>query len=489
MVSSRAMGNTNEYKRIPAIDRVLGRLPPGSLGAPPMRAHVVSAVREVVAELRERLGSGEDVPDIECTAEALAGAAMERARGWLGGSLRPVVNLTGVILHTNLGRSPLAPEWLDEARSRVAGYCNLEYDVDSRRRGSRNDHAVTLLRRIVPGAEAALVVNNCAAAVLLALTALARGREVVVSRGELVEIGGGFRIPDVMAASGARLVEVGTTNRTRLGDYASAIGPETAALFKAHHSNFRLVGFVEEVDVASLAGLAHEHRLPALLDLGSGLLSDPGVSASEGEPGPQAALAAGADLVCISGDKLLGGPQAGILLGREAVLAPLRSHPLMRALRVDKLTLAILEACLRRHLAGDLDGIPALAALRRTPAEVRRRCGALVRRVSRSGLPEGLSLRVVSTESETGGGTLPARAIPSYGVEVRFRGASEADIDARLRAGVPPILGRLREGAVVLDLRTLLPGQEAVVASALCRLAESPLATGAPLVGGGEDPG
>lgn len=468
------MANSDDFPRLPSVDRVLARLAPATMVPQSRRAHIVASVRDHLATLRDRIRQGDPPTDAECHPDAVARAAMARAASRLEGSLRPVVNLTGIVLHTNLGRAPLAPVWLDEARDRVAGYCNLEFDIDARRRGSRNDHAADLLRRVVPQAEAALVVNNCAAAVLLTLTALARGREVVVSRGELVEIGGGFRVPEVMAASGARLVEVGTTNRTRLADFEAAIGPDTALLFKAHRSNFRMTGFVQDVDIGQMATLAHRHALPAVFDLGSGRVSPQGIAAAEGEPGPRDILAAGADLVCISGDKLLGGPQAGIILGREAWVEPLRTHPLMRALRVDKLTLAVLEAVLRRHLSGDLDRIPALAALRLSPQGVRRRCVALVRRLRQAGLPEGLHLDIVPTRAETGGGTLPATPLPSYGVAIRLDGVPEDVVDARLRAGGPPVVGRVQDGAVVLDLRTLLPGQQGVVARAILALAGNP---------------
>jgi L-seryl-tRNA(Ser) seleniumtransferase len=464
------MIKANEFRRIPSVERVMALMPQNLLANPIARANSVQAVREVIDALRVRMKGGQAPSERECQPEAVAIASACRSLANMEGSLQPVINATGVILHTNLGRAPLDPKWFDEARERVAGYCNLEFDIASRHRGSRNDHAAGLLKRIVPAAEAALVVNNCAAGVLLVLTALAREREVIVSRGELVEIGGGFRVPDVMEASGARLVEVGTTNRTRLADYENAIGPDTGMLFKAHRSNFRMVGFVEDVGIPALVGLGRQRHLAVVLDLGSGLVSDPDVEASRGEPGPQEALAAGVDVVCISGDKLLGGPQAGIILGRAETLDRLGRHPLMRALRVDKLTLGVLEAVLRRHLTGSLDEIPALAALRLAPTAVKRRCHSLVQRVRRLGPPPGLDLRVVATEAEAGGGTLPARPIQSFGIEVRLLGATESEIDSRLRANNPPILGRIQAGVVVLDLRTLLPGQPDLLARALIRL-------------------
>jgi L-seryl-tRNA(Ser) seleniumtransferase len=473
MVGWRTMKTIQKYSEIPAVERVLARLPGTLLASPPSRRAAVAEVRAVLAERRAALKNGVAPRVAECTPEAVGREVEARLARGGAGTLRPVVNATGIVLHTNLGRAPLSPAWLDEARDRVAGYCSLEYDLSGRRRGSRDDHLTTLLRQLVPTAEAALVVNNGAAAVMLALAALARGRDVVVSRGELVEIGGGFRIPDVMALSGARLVEVGTTNRTRAGDYDMAVTPDTALLFRAHRSNFRMVGFTEQVSDRDLAALAHRHGLLALCDLGSGKVTDPGIPATADEPGPADVLAAGMDLVCVSGDKLLGGPQAGILLGRAPVIESLRRHPLYRALRVDKLALGVLEACLRRHAAGDLDGIPALQALRLPPEEVRRRALSLSRRAARL-CGGALSLRVVASEAQAGGGTLPARAIPSYALEVRREGWSEAATEAFLRAGDPPVLGRLVEGALRLDPRTLLPGQDAVVVRALAALAGAP---------------
>ena len=296
----------------------------------------VAAAREVLERAREEIRAGSEPGDLQARLDEALAAARRPA-------LRRVLNATGVLVHTNLGRAPLAPAALDRIAD-ASGYSNLEYDLSSGSRGSRQDHLAPLLRRLT-GAEAAIVVNNNAAAMLLALAALAEGREVVVSRGELIEIGDGFRIPDVLARSGARLVEVGTTNRTRAADYERAIGPETALLLRVHQSNFRVVGFTEQPRLDELAAVARRHELPLLDDLGSGALVD-----VEGEPTPAAALAAGADLVCFSGDKLLGGPQAGIVAGRADLIEKLRRHPLHRALRSDKLTLAALEGTLALYL-------------------------------------------------------------------------------------------------------------------------------------------
>lgn len=461
--------------KLPSVDRVLRRLD-ASAGAEADRGGAVGAgdithrtrtVRAEVEQLRRRIVAGEDVPAEELDLAAVAARVESRIARERRGTLRRVVNLTGVVLHTNLGRAPLSREVLDEVCARVEGYSNLEYDVEGHRRGSRSDHATGLLLGLLP-AEAAFVVNNNAAAVLLALAAIAGGREVVVSRGELVEVGGGFRIPDVMAASGARLVEVGTTNRTRPRDYERAIGPNTALVFKAHRSNFRIEGFCEEVAWGRLASVAHARGLPLLADLGGGLCGEAGWAGDE--PSAADVLRAGADLVCFSGDKLLGGPQAGILAGRADLIDRLKTHPLARAVRVGKFTIAAVEATIRRHIEGRTDALPALAALALTPDDVRARCRAIVRRVRR--LPGGtaVDLRVVPTGSEAGGGSLPGRAFPSYAIDVSVPGRSPNDLEAALRWGEPPVLGRITEGRLLLDCRTLLPGEDAIVAAALAAL-------------------
>jgi L-seryl-tRNA(Ser) seleniumtransferase len=344
-----------------------------------------------------------------------------------------VINATGVIAHTNLGRAPLAEAALARVQEVARGYSNLEYDLAAGRRGSRQDHVAQLLRRLT-GAEGALVVNNNAAAVMLALAALAEGREVIVSRGELIEIGEGFRIPDVLARSGARLVEIGTTNRTRAADYEAAIGPETAVLLRVHQSNFRLVGFTEQPNLHELAQVAQSYKLPLVDDLGSGALVDVG-----DEPTARASLAAGAELVCFSGDKLLGGPQAGIVVGRADLVERLRRHPLQRALRADKLTLAALEGTLT--LALDTPGeIPVLRMLREPAKTVRARAERLAALVGGE---------VEETVARAGGGALPLAELPSYACAV------EEGLAAPLRLGDPPIVGIVRDGRLLLDCRTL----------------------------------
>ena len=401
----------------------------------------VAAARAVLERAREEIRAGADPGDLRERLAAELAAARRPA-------LRRVLNATGVLVHTNLGRAPLPEAALERVRE-TAGYSNLEYDLSSGSRGSRQDHLAPLLRRLT-GAEAALAVNNNAAALLLALAALAEGREVVVSRGELIEIGDGFRIPDVLARSGARLVEVGTTNRTRAADYERAIGPGTALLLRVHQSNFRVVGFAEQPGAAELAAVARRHELPLVDDLGSGALVE-----IEGEPTPAAALAAGADLVCFSGDKLLGGPQAGIVAGRADLVERLRRHPLNRALRPDKLTLAALEGTLALYLDRP-EEVPVLRMLRE-PAEVVRA------RAER--LAEAVGGAVEETVARVGGGALPLADLPSFGCAV------EEELAAALRAHQPPVIAVVRDGRTLLDCRTLTDAEAAEVAAAVleCR--------------------
>jgi L-seryl-tRNA(Ser) seleniumtransferase len=398
----------------------------------------VDAARSVLARAREEIRAGRDPGDLA----ALMLGELEGARR---PSLRRVLNATGVIVHTNLGRAPLATEALARVHEVARGYSNLELDLDDGTRGSRQDHLASLVGRLT-GAEAALVVNNNAAAVLLALAALAEGREVVVSRGELVEIGDGFRIPDVLARSGARLVEVGTTNRTRDADYERAIGPDTALLLRVHQSNFRLVGFTELPHVADVAAVAHAHGLPLVDDLGSGVLAD-----VPGEPSARESLAAGADLVCFSGDKLLGGPQAGIVAGRADLVEQLRRHPLQRALRVDKLTLAALEGTLLLHL--DMpERVPVLSMLGEDVEVVRARATRLAE------LTRGT---VEETVARVGGGALPLAELPSFAC------ALDESLAGPLREGEPPVVGIVRDGKLLLDCRTLADDELDEIAAAV----------------------
>jgi L-seryl-tRNA(Ser) seleniumtransferase len=398
----------------------------------------VDAARTVLARAREQIRAGSDPGDL---GEQLRG----ELRAARAPRLRRVLNATGVIVHTNLGRAPLAAAALEQVADAARGYSNLEYDLAAGGRGSRQAHLADLLRRLT-GAEAALVVNNNAAAVLLVLAALAEGREVLVSRGELIEIGDGFRIPDVLARSGAHLREVGTTNRTRAADYEQAIGPETAVLLRVHQSNFRVVGFTELPRLEELAQVAQRHELVLVDDLGSGALVEVG-----DEPTARASLAAGADLVCFSGDKLLGGPQAGVVVGRADLVERLRRHPLQRALRADKLTLAALEGTLRLALEAPHE-VPVLRMLREPAESVRARAQRLAELVGGD---------VEETVARAGGGSLPLAELPSFACAV------EEELAPRLRTGEPPVVGIVRDGKLLLDCRTLRDDELDEIASAV----------------------
>jgi L-seryl-tRNA(Ser) seleniumtransferase len=371
-------------------------------------------------------------------------------------SLRPVINATGVVLHTNLGRAPLAAAAREAMARAATGYDNLEMDLETGRRGSRYVHCAALLAELA-GASAALVVNNAAAALVLALDTVARGRGVAVSRGELIEIGGGFRIPEILGRSGASLVEVGSTNRTRASDYEEAVAAAgVAAILKVHRSNFRMSGFTEEASLTELARLCRGNGLPLLYDLGSGLFADPAALGLPPEPRPPEALAAGADLVVASGDKLLGGPQAGLVMGREDLVAAMRSNPLCRALRLDKVTLAGLEATLRlyRDPARALVEIPTLRMLAAPAAALRGRAEALRARLAAAGVQ---ACGAEPCSGAVGGGTYPEVELSSWAVVI---GGEAETLAAALRAGVPPVVGRIEDGRVLLDVRTVDPAEE-----------------------------
>ncbi len=434
-------------RALPQVQRLLEMPDAAPLLATASRPAVVTALRATLAAVRAGLlapGSAAAVPE---PAEILARAAAVLRAGEQP-SLRRVINATGILLHTNLGRAPLAPEAVSAAVEVAAGYSNLEFDLESGERGSRTAGIEPLLRRIT-GAEAALAVNNNAAAVLLALSALAGGGEVIVSRGELVEIGGGFRIPDVIRQGGARLVEVGTTNRTRLADYRDAITPATRVLLKVHQSNYRIVGFTAAASTAELAALARERDLLLVEDQGSGTLADLARLGRSREPTVGEAVAAGADLVAFSGDKLLGGPQAGLMVGKSKAVDPLRRHPLLRALRLDKLTLAALEATLRLHL--DEDGavrrLPVLRMLAQGEAALQDRAERLA-----ALLPAVAAAEIEPTAGYAGGGSLPDEGVPSRAVRIAAPGFPAGELAHRLRAGCPAVVGRLHDGRLLLDV-------------------------------------
>ncbi len=426
------------------------------------RAAVVGALRAEADAVR---GRPPDAGEDGSIADAIEAGVEARLALETSPSLRSVVNATGVILHTNLGRAPLGPLVSARVAALAAGYTNLEYDLGTGARGRRDAHAERLLRRLT-GAAAAVVVNNNAAATLLVLAALATGREVLISRGELVEIGGGFRVPDVLAQSGAILREVGTTNRTRAADYAAALGDRTALILRVHPSNFRIEGFTERPRLEDLVSLGRRFGVPVVEDIGSGYLRQPGITAPAAlgdEPSVADSIAAGADAVMFSGDKLLGGPQAGIIAGTAAVVARVRAHPLMRALRVDKLTYAALEATLGELDAGRADRtIPAARMLALTPEDLDARASAL----SSSLCARGFDARVIDGHSAIGGGSAPGATLPTRLVAVRHPTLEASALEAHLRQGDLPVIARIERGQVLLDLRTVDPDQDASVGAA-----------------------
>jgi L-seryl-tRNA(Ser) seleniumtransferase len=450
---------------------------------------VVDAARVVLTRLRQEITTGLlDHDALELALTGLADALEKQVRQALRYSLRTVINATGVILHTNLGRAPLGEEAIAHIRETAASYSNLEFDVDAGIRGKRDVHVDRLFRELLrhdvagsaglrPGgtAEAAvstrvgtatIVVNNNAAAVLLALNTLADGGEVIVSRGELVEIGGSFRIPDVMAKSGAVLREVGTTNRTRSADYERAITDRTRLLLRVHRSNFEITGFTEQASTEELVLLARKRGIPLMEDLGSGALLDLRSFGINGEPGVLDSLRSGVDIVTYSGDKLLGGPQAGLISGSSALIARMRSNSLFRALRVDKLVYAALEATLLVYLRRDHDAIPALRMMQLSKDEIGKRAEALAARIA---APK-LRTEIIDGESILGGGAAPSSVLPTRLLAVTCEGLSADELAALLRGSEPPVIARVEDGRLLLDLRTVFPEQEAAVEAALTRI-------------------
>lgn len=467
-------------RKIPAVDELLAAPAVRDLLAAHPRWAVLEAIREVLAERRRRLLQGEASraeAEALLTPEAIAAAVAAAAAAKAEPSFLGVINATGVVLHTNLGRAPLAAAALQAIQATAGGYANLELDLATGERGSRQAHVEALLTALT-GAEAALVVNNNAAAVLLAINTVADGKEIVVSRGELVEIGDSFRIPDVMVRAGGRLREVGTTNRTYLADYEAAIGPDTALLLRVHRSNFQILGFTAAVELSELVALARRRNLLVMDDLGSGALLDLSLLGLRREPLAAEAIRAGADLVTFSGDKLLGGPQAGILVGRRDLLARARKNPLARAVRIDKLSLAALSATLRLYREPEraLREIPILRMLALPAAAIGERAERLARAL-RPTAP-GVDITVEDETSEVGGGALPLQALPTRVLALRpaapkesgvlrTGGGSAAELEARLRRGRPPVLVRVKGDRVLLDLRTVAAEQEAALLQAL----------------------
>jgi L-seryl-tRNA(Ser) seleniumtransferase len=454
-------------RQIPSVDELLGQPRLAALSERVDRNLVVEVARAVLADLRGRI-----VGDLNWTALGLSAASVEElisaeVERILSRSLQPVINATGVILHTNLGRAPLTEAAVDEFRRTATQYSNLEYDLEAGARGKRDVHTGELLTRLT-GAEAGIVVNNCAAAVLVTLAALARGGEVIVSRGELIEIGDGFRIPEIMEQSGAILREVGTTNRTRLADYENAINEKTRLLLRVHPSNFKVTGFTDKPSLEELVALSERSGLPLVEDLGSGCLvdlSEYGVS----EPTVRQSIVAGVSVVMFSGDKLLGGPQAGIIAGKKELIARIRRFPLFRALRVDKLTIAVLEATLGAYLRAAWNEVPAIRMIRATPQELKRRAENFIREL-RPELPlDEVEIEIADGSSLAGGGSTPSQTLPTKIIRIASVRYSATKLEQRLRrapAGAS-VIARVEDDRLILDLRTVFPEQEPLLIKTL----------------------
>jgi L-seryl-tRNA(Ser) seleniumtransferase len=463
--------DTNTLLRsLPKVDELLKREDVAALDATHGRPLTLEALREALDTTRAAVRAGE-------IAEVSADAIAADAAAWLTRkarrSLRRVINATGIVVHTNLGRSPLAETAIEAVAEVARGYSTLEYDVPSGQRGSRHVHVEELICRLT-GAEAAMAVNNNASGVLLGLAALARRKEAIVSRGQLVEIGGSFRIPDIMRESGAKMVEIGTTNKTHLRDYQNAITPRTGLMLKVHTSNYRVVGFTEEVSLEDLVALGAEHGIPVFEDQGSGVLIDLARFGLPGEPTIGAAVAAGADLVSASGDKLLGGPQAGILAGKAEVIAKLKKHPLARAVRLDKMTLAALEVTLRLYLDERrlFAEVPTLRMLTMTQVELERRARRLADAIV-SACGEAYDVVTAADTSRAGGGALPMKDIPTTVVALTPRRGSATSLEERLRLGEPAVIARIKDDRLLLDPRTLREDEETEVVSALAQAAQA----------------
>ncbi len=481
--SMKTVSKSDLYRKLPSVDEVLRAAQVRSLLAHDGAAAVADAARAVLARLRHEIAAGYlDSAGVDLAVTGIAVAVERQLRQSLAHSLRPVINATGVILHTNLGRAPMSASALAHVGETAAGYSNLEFDLETGERGKRDVHVERLFRKLLDEAGespvspwsgedgrrgiSTIVVNNNAAAVLLALNTLADGGEVIVSRGELVEIGGSFRIPDVMNKSNALLREVGTTNRTRVSDYANAITEKTRLILRVHRSNFEITGFTEQPALGELVRLAEERQIPLLEDLGSGALFDLSLVGIEHEPGVLDSLRAGVGVVASSGDKLLGGPQAGILSGRSDLIARMRANSLFRALRVDKLTYAALEATLLAYVKRDYDAVPTLRMMQLPKNDIGKRAEALAGKI-RSNM---VLAEVTDGESLIGGGAAPTAVLPTRLLAIACHGLSADELVARLRASDPPVVVRVEDGRVLLDLRTVFPEQDQLLADVISRL-------------------
>src|SRR2546423_430177 len=492
---------TELFRELPAIDELLREPEISQLSAEEGQSATADACRVVLARLRDEISAGHlDAERLRLALTGIHAAIRDELSRSLGYSLKAVINATGVVLHTNLGRAPLARSAIEHIRETADAYSNLEFDIESGDRGKRDVHVDRLFRKLLSREHAAaeltkragasvpsefaegggtgvlaraaasvistIVVNNNAAAVLLALNTLAEGGEVIVSRGELVEIGGSFRIPDVMTKSGATLREVGTTNRTRIADYERAINERTKLLLRVHRSNFEITGFTEQPDVRELGALTAKHKLPLMEDLGSGALFDLRTIGINNEPSVHDSLRAGVHVVTYSGDKLLGGPQAGLISGREDLVQKMRSNSLFRALRVDKLIYAALEATLLAYVKRDYEAVPALRMMQLSKSEITKRAYSVMSRIN----PPKIRAELVDGESLIGGGSAPSAVLPTTLIALTSREMSANDLAARLRRSYPPIIARVEEGRVLLDLRTVFPAQDEVLRQGLSQV-------------------
>jgi L-seryl-tRNA(Ser) seleniumtransferase len=461
------------YRKLPSVDELLRRAELRKLVERDGVAAITDAARTVLTCLREAIAQGNlDANAVELAVSNIVEVIERQLRHELRYSLRPVINATGVVLHTNLGRAPLSQAALEHIRETASGFSNLEFDLEAGERGKRDVHVDRLFARLLqPYAQgeqavSTIVVNNNAAAVMIALNSLAEGGEVIVSRGELVEIGGSFRVPDVMAKSQATLREVGTTNRTRIGDYERAINDRTKLLMRVHRSNFEIVGFTEQPSLEELVALGRKHNIPVMEDLGSGALFDLRGVGIQGEPGVGDSIAARVDIVTYSGDKLLGGPQAGMISGRRELVANIRNNPLFRALRVDKLIYAALEATLLTYIKRDFDAIPALKMMRATKHDIRQRAEAMATQLNTA----GLSVELKDGESVIGGGAAPGSVLPTFLISIAPERASADEMANELRHNDPAVVARVVEDRVVVDLRTVMPEQDAALMASLKKL-------------------
>lgn len=474
----KSVARSELFRELPSVDELVRAPQFAALLDEHGATAVTDAIRSVIARLREEISSGLlDGAGLHLALEGLNGAVDAQLRWVLSSSLRTVINATGVILHTNLGRAPLAEHALARVREAGLSYLNLEFDIEAGERGKRDVHVDRLFRKLLADAGATgegtsagvstIVVNNNAAAVLLALNTLAEGGEVVVSRGELVEIGGSFRIPDVMAKSGATLREVGTTNRTRIADYERAINERTRLLLRVHRSNFEITGFTEQPSVEELVALARRRGIPLMEDLGSGALVDLEKFGIQGEATVLDSLRGGVDVVAYSGDKLLGGPQAGLLSGRSELIARMRANSLFRALRVDKMTYAALEATLLAYVKHEYGRIPVLRMMSLGKEEIGARAESIASRVQ----SRAVKIEVIDGDSVIGGGAAPSSVLPTRLLAVTCAGARADELSGRLRKSDPPVIARVEEGRVLLDLRTVFPDQDGLIADSLQRIA------------------